>query len=498
MRGLSSWISAICLLFVCSQAQAGFSPWENTDLPAGFTISPGTYPTHWAVPKEQPESVSGGGIYPFGEVSTVSSRPSGMKGAQRLKSRKPIFGLIKFPTHVAKQIFSSSYSTDNVPARCTIMFAIDESKGTGKGYDTLYVDAGGSHDLMKASKSVGVPEKWNKDSLLFRSAASIPQSRVFPFSKSNNLGRLSVAINLMNKHFFMGSCIIEGGWVGEIKTSNGNVPFLLVDTMQGSRYDQASSFATPGSEEIRDMVAFDWQNSGKFDENDNSAMFCLNGTSNIAGKLYSLQSDADGSKLVVEDYTGPTSRITVDYVKMGSVESIENKVPILGKSSFYLLKVNDAEITVPEGDYRIGMAQLYSMGESSSQCIEYYQKQTAAAKSGETLHLKIGGDSSLVIEPKGPAMLFRAGKQFGASFEVKTSTGGYVSSFSDSSQPTLTMRDAAGKSVFSKTFEYAPGWTSISGTLPGSIKPGEYTAEIKIDMGRFGGMVKGTKTVYVR
>jgi hypothetical protein len=408
--------------------------------------------------------------------------------------------------HVIKQFNSTAYSFDNIPTRYSLLFALDESKGTGKGYDTLYIDVDGSKDLRRAAKSSAEPSKWNKKGIIFRSAARVSLSRVLAGSNNHNLGRLSVEMCISKRHLQDANCVLEGGWVGEAETSIGKIPFLLVDCAQEGRFDQSSSMLVSGQEKIMNMAAFDWRQSGKFGSyGDDSKMFCINGVASIAGKLYALQSDASGSKLIVRNYTGPTSKIALKFVKMGRIDHVDEKMLLLSKSSFYLADPNGGPVVeVPEGDYRVGMSSIYvfDISGNSSASISYYQKQSTTAKSGEDLCMQVGGDPSLAIAPDWSTIVLRRGTFAGIPFEVKTSTGGYihgVSSGSGEYQPELTIRDAAGAFVYSsKSMNDYCDWTERSVNLPSSVKPGDYTAEMTVDLGPFGGVLKATKPVTVR
>jgi hypothetical protein len=374
----------------------------------------------------------------------VSDPPNSLKVKPKLASDAPVYGNLQF---------MRSERSDS-----GILFAIDESKGTGKGYDTIYLDLDGNGDLSHVQGCVGAKEDEVGGALVFHSSATIPITRIAQSSSSKNSVAIDIVLLANDGKPVFAESVLRGCFVGEVDSSAGKIPFKLIDN-GNMRYDAASSLLNPDNEQQGDSVAFDWGKNGAFD----SPMmidYSLSGAVNVGGKLYELRSDADGSKLEVRTYTGPTARLGVKLVKVGTVQKDDADVEIAGKNATYQTQLGAPPILVPAGIYRVdNMFLSAGKGRGDRWNMSYSQKKPLVLPQGKTLVIPVGGDLIMSIAPGSQQVVANAGSQVSVPFAFTTSLGGTVDRLQqfgaqEQTAPIVQIKNSAGKVVLSGKAEF--------------------------------------------
>lgn len=439
-----------CLLFTAVQAwgQGNLLGGQEPGMPKGIVLTPGVYPTKWVVPPpadwfspRTQVNMSG-----FGEML---EKPASYKALPKFESKSPIYGKLRF--------FSSQGSGSEIG------FVLDESKGNGTGYDAIYLDVDGSGDLSKVQKCVGkrLSMMGAPPGMEFRDAAVLPMSRMAAGSSNKNSAALDLAVMSDEKGkaaYVM--CVVRGCLMGEVGTSVGKIPFRLIDN-GNQRYNDSTSMLGKGYQ-MGDSVSFDWGGSGEgFSSIYDSGNFVLSGASNVGGNLYTFRSDAEGTKLEVAKYEGPTGHVGMKYVKMGSVNKASISATIAGKDSLFSIPVGDKPILVPVGDYKVLDVDLnyddMSKGHWSVNC---GPSKIVSLSEGKTLDIPVGGELSMTVAPTSKVVTASRGEKLSVPFSFTSATGLPVSrimamprvdrgSPNFNSGPSVQLKNAAEKVVLS-------------------------------------------------
>ncbi len=239
------------------------------------------------------------------------------------KSEKPIYGSVRFGSRAPGSASGPLF-----------YFAIDESNGTGKGYDRLYFDLNRDLDL--------------RNDPILKPQTRLPDSARQPYSNI----RQQVFFEFVNIDF---DCGTAGNQTVEL------LPRLVISVYGTQDYPQASFVRTKvhegdirvGDRQFRAVLGNDYMVAGRLDDpgtalilksKDSSERLYwwggdrLKAAHRIDGKFYTFSSNPSGDQLVVRPYeralgtfeVGAGSRSLSNLTVMGSLESAEHAVPVGG------------------------------------------------------------------------------------------------------------------------------------------------------------------------
>ena len=144
-----------------------------------------------------------------------------------------------------------------------MLFALDESKGTDTGYDTLYLDVNGNGDLSDDPKAMAQPNEEGSGRIRFANVATVPLNSLCADSSSINPIRLDFSFSGSNDEIDFGEVVLRGCWCGEVETNKGKIPFRLSDVdLNGCWNDKWPVLHEGGG---GDMILFDWTGTGSFE-----------------------------------------------------------------------------------------------------------------------------------------------------------------------------------------------------------------------------------------
>lgn len=435
----------LCLVFIGPQACGQ----EKDRPPSGLVLKPGIYSAKWEIPKPTRDSRLGSIV---GWAKFYKERPS-LKGKPKLASESPFYGYVRLETY-------------GEPGR-EILFALDESKGTGKGYDTIYLDVNGNHDLSDdaqvSAKNIHQGGKYTR--VEFTRVASIPVNKLFPGATNTNLVEMDIDVvhhvrDRGKSAESWGDVWLRGHWRGEVNTNKGKIPFRLADSSGNGRYDdRIALLGLPKKYQMGDQILFDWDANGKFPTallsgpDPSIERYCFSSGVSIAGKLYALTTSPSGDKLKVARYTGPTARLSLKVLRVGKVPITLKGIRLAGSTGLYWLPLDGGSLQVPAGRYALNQVRLNARHRDGSDwsAIGIYGKPFTAS-AGKTVAVPVRPGVKMAIAPDSREVKLKRGKDVHIALDFALLSGGKVGGVfrTDSrSRPeaTVSIKDANGKIV---------------------------------------------------
>ena len=277
-----------------------------------------------------------------GQMCRCQDKPfSEVKSYPTFVSQAPIFGSVRF-----------GGKSDDTNSGTLFYFAVDESRGIGKGYDRLYFDA--SRDLDLRNDPVAKPQQPPPDHGYKPNFSGVKTVASFDFLKvslgtnGSSAGLVEIMPRLVitgdEKQTYQFMCFVRTHFYeGDIKVAGEKFHARL-----GNDY-VIGDLNFPGATLVlsRDHnAAFDWWGADRV-----SAMH------KVDGRFYSFSATEDG-ELTVRPYAGemgtfeigPGGRPLTNLCAWGSFDSRDWVVPVGGDIKNGLpAKVNSCQ--VPVGDY---------------------------------------------------------------------------------------------------------------------------------------------------
>ncbi len=275
-----------------------------------------------------------------------------------------------------------------------LVFRLDESKGTGKGYDRLLLDLNHNGDLSDdpvVSRDEGAPM-----------SSSSSQERAF-FGPSE-LGGVSAGawhpiicgeLSLYNKQqigrttgggsIYLGSMRIFAGWYLEatvdldgikqkIGIRDGDCNLKLGDRARASKVFRRAGDEGSWYLSGRDYVLQNRDESGKSGAWRASQM--LSKWFYVGGKPYLLALSDDLKVLQLEPYSGPTGELSV---KAGIDNLVLGKQTTAEEWEALTPEIRDAKAVLPPGNYRVASCGL------SKKAADGSVYQLASSEAGDTI-----------------------------------------------------------------------------------------------------------------
>ena len=375
--------------------------------PADLELTAGTYALEWDPDLDCGYSVRG-------KSCTGNDAKSRILKLPKLASSKPLFYAVQL----------DGPSDDGL-----LVYAVDESHGTGTGYDTIYVDLDRNRSLaddkpirvnkptgraMQRSPWVEVPSHQGPVK-----GVHLDKPMKIGFSASSYQGM--VYVNLTRK----------GGWRGKIDTNKGWIDCIAPDTNANGVYgdrrivgDDLTLAVGSGG----DYFYADINLSGRVSMQsamDMPHLLWLQEATMVAGKLYSMRVSPTGDKITIANYTGRTGKLVASAEKMKSLEASITSVCLTGKSGYHALSHYDGKpIDLPAGKYSVYRCTVSLKQTTGKQMeLDCQPNLTVNVKAGQQAKAQLGGKFVMRgIEPDKKAVYLNAGN---------TSTAGWFMNLGD-------------------------------------------------------------------
>lgn len=423
-------------------SESGQYPYEamNKPVPPDFELKAGTYELTWDSELDCSEAArSWAEIYNDDVAKLLKAKPS-------------------FTSKKAK-LYGCRF--DGPGEERLLAVAVDESKGTGKGYDTLYVDFNRNLDLSDDKPIKIKPLQKGRGTVTEWVTVQSQQQIV-------GGGKIDCSVKTKFEMYWPGTDDIylslqrKGGWKGTIDTSKGKVECALVDTTSNGVCGEATKYKDNGEmESYGDSIFIDTNGAGRVLMMPwGSHSIRLHEISKIGGKFYSIKADGPGSKLVVEPYSGSTGTLLVRGGDIQGLKASSSAISVMGKTGSYdFADSSDGAITLPVGSYKVTQCGLSLQSKNTPQTLKITCRPSSNAeiKPGEETVIEVNGKLSLAINPEAKKMTWTLGKTEDLHWSIKIGKDVELDSIGDddrSNPPKIKFFNKNGKLAQTATAGY--------------------------------------------
>ena len=347
--------------------------------------------------------------------------PAGVKGQPKYLSEKPMFG-----------------STKLGPASSAYLFALDERKGTGKGYDVLYFDGNNNGDLTDDKPVYKHTGRYGQESFG-------PVKVLIDYGQGPSLYYGSADCYPDRSELYFSSA---GYFTGKAKFGNKQHAIAVIDYNNNGTFDNRT-----GDFWSRDRILVDINDDGNFSEeyNDLSERCIYAKYFKVGEEYYAAETSPDGAKVV----------ITQPEISFGAVrftpEMFQGAV-MSDETGLFTVSADSGKVNLPQGQYRVVYNSIKKTDKSGPGWIlehrEYSGKPLFEVKSGEVTEFKYGEPltAKLTYTKEGSDI------QFAIAFTDIAGMGYTIgrgqNSFEQPSPPKINIFDSSGNLIASKIFEY--------------------------------------------
>jgi len=394
----------------------------------------------------------------------LTGPPSYLKGRPKLVSSKPLF-----------------FEVTLGPQQTPFALVLDESKGTGKGYDLLYVDANGNGDLsddppvsgtrggMHASFFSQTSHRFSGVRALVRHGA---QAEPWSFSACYYVGHSFIRAGpnkTPTSHTYSGMYVTSAGYCeGAVEVDGKRLRVAVVDADSNGRFDDYIRVPKAASGRLSssggDYVLIDANRDGRY-ANELAAAEVLGYGRYVllGGRCYEVQVAASGRSLTLSPTAAPLGSLS----RAGGGAFVASF--LTPRDGMLYVRSAGGPATVPAGSYRLfgcsfvrkdqtgAVWKAEARGTWAAAPIQVAAGRTTVAKCGPPLKVAVaatrsGGSPADPLKPGSTARLSllsitgQGGETYGAG-DI-TRDGKRVS------PPTFKVVSAAGDTVVSGSFRY--------------------------------------------
>jgi hypothetical protein len=362
--------------------------------------------------------------------------------------------LDKEPEYKSEKPMYGSFVLGNAKDRC-LTIVLDESGGTGSGYDTLFVDANNNNDLTDDPAVEVKSEKSGRNIEL--EVDAIPVTIKYHDGTERQIAtRFS-----FDAYFWDYGGRSEANWSAYAYPTQhleGRVPrgergemLIAICDDDGEVVEGNGCFDDYGA----DYIHLDLNGDGAFDSDEE---FRLSKALLIDGKLWQLQIDSAGRNAVLEPYAGESGRIAFNMGLAEGAVMDKGNVEMFSNSGYAFAAdlAEGGEVTAPPARYRVSQAELSLCdAQEAIWSAEFECPRPIHIAPGETANMSLGGP--VTIEPVTAGKLTVGGRMT-VSHLIKGIGGEQYISIQkegvERTPPTVTILDSEGIDVASGKMEY--------------------------------------------
>jgi hypothetical protein len=329
----------------------------------------------------------------------------------------------------------------------TFTLVLDESAGTGKGYDRLIVDANNNEDLTD-DPPVPSFRRWGTTMygpipmrLTVDGRTRLYHARLETYSRGPDASA---------SDFWLKSL---GYFIGETQFGAKQLPVALVDANGNGIYGDAQREYGYQPGKAGDMVLVDANGDGRFDQGGiipKETLWCGKCIV-VDGRFYELKLRADGSALSVAPAPVKLASLTSSYPRFGLV--------LVGDHGIFPIEAKNGVARVPAGQYKVAAWSLEQRAPSGN-----WSVQGAGTAPGSPMpELTVTENERASFQLKAPLIAKVTPQKFtpGAmdfSLSLTTSSGeniqGVTVNGRQPEEPMLQLLDEGGKEVAKLKFHY--------------------------------------------
>lgn len=409
-------------------------------IPADLELTPGTYELSW-----DPELVCSQSIYGKRNYDGDQAK-SRMRKLPKLASRRAKFAAVSF---------------DGDTDAGLLCYILDESRGTNKGYDIIYVDANRNLDLTddKPVKIASDPGQRTSTPWIEVRSHQGPKNG----EHAANPVKAGFRVNSYRGNTHVG-LTRKGSWKGTIDTNKGKVLFASVDTNANGIYGEPLIIGDDLEIRARgcDMLYAELADGKRLNLDYWGSYNMRPGTVLVAGKLYTVRVNKIGSKITVAPYTGPVGKLLVSADAMKPAPGKVTEYTIVGKSGYYTLEGCDGKpLILPVGKYKVfsGTVSL-KRKDGASLDLQCSVPGEYVVKTGKQTVISVGGKPTASgIETGKKVVYLPCGKTGAFSWNIDLDNGAAVTRIQGngpygSYSPAVKFIDKSGKNVHTVSASY--------------------------------------------
>ncbi|MDO8683313.1 MAG: carboxypeptidase-like regulatory domain-containing protein [Armatimonadota bacterium] len=355
--------------------------------------------------------------------------------------------ITKLPKFVSERPFVFAFILDGNGKNRFLYIALDESKGSKKGYDTAYIDANLNGDMTDDQ-----PVKF--------------KIREY----ESNTSWVAVQEECDNSPMQVRICMIgnaemvklesKGAWVGFVESGKGKAQIALVDTNRNGIYcdpvviNDKCDWAAFG-----DNIFIDTTGAGRAIAVGGSPhSIRLFEVAELAGRFYTFKASPTGDKVTITPYQGPYGQLLVFGDNIQGLKGSVTDMIVMGKPGQYVFgNQNGAAITLPAGEYKVLRCALNLEAGSKKAPISCSLDSNVIVEADKQAAVTIGGKLSLAINPDEKEMILVPNSSKNLDWIIKIGNNVSLSSIGDRSQgsaPKVNFYDKTGKLISTATAGY--------------------------------------------
>lgn len=410
---------------------------SSRPIPPDFELTPGAYELAW-----EPDEDCSEAIY-SSQIRLNEKMKSEIKGLPKLVSDRA--------QHLA-------YQFDGTGDGGMLLMIVDESKGSGKGWDTVYVDANRNWDLSDdAAITFTTPEQY-RTKIMPPVAVQSRQGRADGEHASN-------PVQVRVRIYSYGDGISarpmrNGAWKGKIGSNKGEIRCVVADTNSNGIYGDRTTVNDEYNTGECDYIFADTNGAGEvWAYRYGSQVIMLNEVAKVGEKFYTIKTNEIGSKITIEPYTGEMGRLLVRGQNVHGAQATADSVSVIGKPGAYTLDGSkDEAVDLPVGKYKVGYCSLSIESKGKKFPLSCDIDTETEIKPGKQNIVTISGGLSMAINPEKKEMVMKPGQHNAIEWNIKIGDRIAVNSIgyrNQNSTPKVRFYDAEGKLVH----EGAAGFT---------------------------------------
>jgi hypothetical protein len=332
-----------------------------------------------------------------------------METLPALTGDKVLHLIKKLPKLVSKKPMAQAYRIDSMDDSRLLFVVLDESKGTGKGYDRAYIDANRNGDL-----SDDKPLSWNAAENFYQKtteSVSVPCHQGKPGPDQTQYPvRLALRVTKSDS-YFSANLQRKGCWHGTVDTNKGKIEFALMDWNTNGTYGDFPTITNYEPKDLGDLFYADMNGVGKLSFMGNSHQrLALNREIAVAGKVYTVRPNETGNKVAIERYTGPTGTLVVKGKNIGGLTGKLGDIALTGEDAYFEIHdCCDKPLVLPSGKYKlIGYSLMLDSKQRADMGINLMTEEMVEVKAGEVTNVVVGGKLTGLISPDTKDLVLKA------------------------------------------------------------------------------------------
>jgi hypothetical protein len=341
-------------------------------LTAGFSCGAELHPVR------DPDHVGLGGAH----IEISESRPEWRVRERRWASKRPLYMQLRLGD-----------SGTAIP--CTV----DESGGSGTGYNAIYVDTDGDGDLSDEAAHRPAREQAGRTTAL----RSEPVRVVVSYADGNRR-KLGVRIAVSgfrdptrDRTAWSAQCRVADSLSGTVAIGARHALKIALFDRSSEGHEMNACFNDYGV----DRLQIDLDGDGRLDPEREE--FPLSRVVAVDGQLWEFVTDAAATRVVARPCERPTGRLRLTVESSGD-EPMQGNVDLISEAGFaFTYRLPDMEaMVVPESEYRLSRGSLRMVDGAQRVWIASFSRSNsvAVARNGESA-LRLGSPYRVVPETEG-------------------------------------------------------------------------------------------------